>query len=157
MSDTMDIYAKQALEECNSDTHTVRRGGKCGRPFWNINSTQFTFVPQFSFPAIPCTKRYVYTATDSEGKTYTFEDSTTTAPLTPIWKDLAVGLVTLRVDAIHPSGKIYPTGLRSFYKMSPFPGRSALPPRARSYRECARLAFRYALQGCDRQETQDDS
>ena len=146
MSDTMDIYAKQALEECNSDTHTVRRGGKCGRPFWNINSTQFTFVPQFSFPAIPCTKRYVYTATDSEGKTYTFEDSTTTAPLTPIWKDLAVGLVTLRVDAIHPSGKIYPTGLRSFYKMSPFPGRSALPPRARSYRECARLAFRYVFE-----------
>ena len=39
MTDTMDIYAKRALEECNSATHTVRRGGKCGRPFWNINST----------------------------------------------------------------------------------------------------------------------
>ena len=139
MTDTMDIYAKQALEECTSDTHTVRRGGTSGRPFWNLNSSQFIYVPQFSFPAIPSARRYVYTATDSEGKTHTFEDPTPIAPLTPIWKDIATGLVTLRVDAIHASGKVYPTGVRSFYKMASFPGRSALP---------GLLIFSQAL-GCD--------
>ena len=140
----MDQFAKMALQEYNSDTKTVRRGGFGGRPFWNINSSQFTFVPQFEFSEIPGARAYLYTATDSKGKTHTFEADTPIAPLTPIWGDIAVGYVSLKVEAIHQRGdEKFLSGARTFWKSAPFPGRADLPPRARSYRDCALLAFRY--------------
>ena len=142
----MDQYAKLALEEYNSDTKTVRRGGKEGKPFWNINASQFMFVPQFSFPWISGAKRYIYTATDEKGGVYSFEADNPIAPLTPIWKDIPVGFVTLKVDAVHArDGKTYVAGMRTFYKTAPFPGREAYPPAARSYRDCALLAFRFVF------------
>ena len=142
----MDQYAKAALEEYNSADKTVRRAGTSGKPFWNINASQFMFVPQFSFPIIPGAEKYVYTATASDGNTYSFEDDTPIAALTPIWKDIPVGMVTLKVEALHArTGEIFPAGIRTFYKTAPFPGREALPPRARSYKECATLAFRYVF------------
>ncbi len=141
----MDPFAKQALEEYNSDTDTVRRGGLGGKPFWNINSSQFTFVPQFSFPVIPGAKSYRFTAKDEKENTYTFEADSPTASLAPIWKDIPSGMVTLTVEALHSRGAVYLAGARTFYKSAPFPGREALPPRARSYKECALAAFRYVF------------
>lgn len=142
----MDCYAIQALSEYNSEANVIRQGGKNGKPFWNINSSQFTFVPAFSFPRIPGGKEYIFTATDSAEKTHTFTAYSPTVPLTPIWKDLAVGLVELKVEAVHErTGRIYLAGARSFYKMAPFPGREALPPKACSYKECAQKAFRYVF------------
>ncbi len=142
----MDKYALQALEEYNSDTKTVRRAGKNGKPFWNINSSQFTFVPELFFPTIPGAKEYVFTATDSNGKTHSFTDKSPSAPLTPIWKDIAPGMVELKVEAIHGNnGKVYLAGARTFFKMSPFPGREDLPPKACSYKECALKAFKYVF------------
>ncbi len=142
----MDKYAKQALNEYNSDLTTVRHGGKNGKNFWNINSSQFMFVPSFQFPAIPAAKEYRFTATDSTGKTYSFTADIPTAPLTPIWKDIAVGMVELKVEAIHSiNNKTYLSGARTFYKAAPFPGRDALPPKACSYKECATKAFRYVF------------
>ncbi len=142
----MNTYAQQALEEYNSATLTVRRGGFAGKPFWNINASQFMFVPQFSFPAIPGAKKYIYTATDSAGQTHTFEANTPIAALDPIWKDISVGFVTLKVEAIHNrDGAIFLAGVRNFYKTAPFPGREALPPRARSYKDCALFAFRFVF------------
>ena len=139
----MDKYAKQALSEYNENT-VVRKGGM--RSFWNINSSQFMFVPSFIFPVIPGAKEYIFTASDSKGEVHTFTADSPTAPLTPIWKDIAVGLVELRVEAVHfRSNKKYLAGARTFYKIAPFPGRKALPPRACSYKECAVKAFRYVF------------
>jgi len=142
----MNHYAQLALEEYNSDTATVRRAGFNGKPFWNSNSSQFMYVPQFYFPSIPGAVRYIYTAADSKGNTVSFEADTPIAPLTPIWKDLAVGFVELKVEAVNiHGGKKYLAGARTFYKTAPFPGREALPEKACSYRECARRAFRFVF------------
>lgn len=138
----MDRFAELALLEYNGDTETVRRAGR-GKPFWNINSSQFMFVPQLEFPEIPGARAYLFTATDSLGGVHTFEADTPIAPLTPIWGEIPEGFVTLTVDALHLRGERIPAGLRTFWKSAPFPGRADLPPRARSYRECARMAFAY--------------
>lgn len=138
----MDKYAKQALDEYNSNTVT-----ECNKKrFWNINSSQFMFVPSFIFPAIPGAEEYVFTAVDSEGKTHCFTAEAPTTALTPIWKDIAVGIVELKVEAINNTRKTkYLAGARTFYKTAPFPGREALPPRACSYKECAVKALRYVF------------
>ena len=136
----MDQFARLALEEYNGDERTVRRAG-AGKPFWNINSSQFMFVPQLEFPEIPGARAYLYTATDADGAVHTFEADTPIAPLTPIWRDIPEGFVTLTVEALHIRGEKILAGARTFWKSAPFPGRADLPPRARSYRECARLAF----------------
>ena len=141
----MDIYAKQALEEYNG-SKMVRQGGVNGKGFWNINSTQFTFVPTFQFPTIPAAKEYIYSATDCNGTIHTFTAKKTTAPLTPIWKDIPTGMVELKVEALHPNNKTYLVGARTFFKCAPFPGRDVLPPKALSYKECAEKAFRYVFE-----------
>ena len=142
----MDQFARLALEEYNGDERTVRRAG-AGKPFWNINSSQFMFVPQLEFPEIPGARAYLYTATDAEGEVHTFEADTPIAPLTPIWRDIPEGFVTLTVEALHIRGEKILAGARTFWKSAPFPGRADLPPRARSYRECARLAFGFDFLG----------
>lgn len=142
----MDRYAIQALDEYNSGSNVIRQGGINGRPFWNVHASQFMYVPAFLFPVIPGAREYIYSAVDCNGNRHSFTSDIPTAPLTPIWKDLAVGLVELKVEAIHKNtGKVYLAGARTFYKMAPFPGREALPPRACSYRECAIKAFRFVL------------
>ena len=139
----MDQFAKMALEEYNGTERTVRRAGN-GKPFWNVNSSQFMFVPQLEFPEIPGARAYLFSATDSEGRLHTFEAASPIAPLTPIWSELPEGFVSLRVEAIHCRGdERILAGARTFWKSAPFPGRADLPPRARSYRECARMAFEY--------------
>ena len=142
----MDKFAKQALDEYNSATETVRRAGNNGKPFWNINASQFMYVPQFMMPAIPGAKEYIYTATDSKGGVYTFTAESPIEPLNEIWKDIAVGFVTLTVEAVNKNnGKKYLAGTRTFYKTQGFSGRDALPKRACSYKECATKAFRFVF------------
>lgn len=140
-------FKQMALDEYNSAEFTTRRAGINGKAFWNVNSSQFMFVPQLLFPEIPGAVKYVYTATDSTGESYSFEDETPIAPLTPIWSKLAVGFVTLTVEAIHKRiERRFLAGTRTFYKTAPFPGREALPPRACSYSECAKRAFEYVFE-----------
>ena len=59
--------AKLAFEECCCPETTVRFGVKRGNPFWNVESTQFMYVPAFHFTAIRCCDRYRYDATDETG------------------------------------------------------------------------------------------
>jgi hypothetical protein len=69
------------------------------------------------------------------------------ADLCPIWADIAVGFVTLTVEAQHRFlGRSFIAGTRTFYKTAPFPGREALPPKACSYKECAAAAFRFVFE-----------
>ena len=143
----MENFAARALEEYN--TLTVRPGGVNGSPFWNINSSQFTFAPAFCFNALPnnAAWEFLYTATDKNGEKHSFRDKKPTAALTPIWAEIPTGMVTLQVDALNrEGGVITPIGSRTFFKCSPFPGRENLPERARSYKDAALLAYKYVFE-----------
>ena len=141
----MDPYRQQALLEYNSEETAAHPGGVNGRPFWNINSSQFTFAPVLQFPWIPSCKKYRFTATDRNGATHTFDADTPLASLAPIWGEIPTGFVTLKVEGLGKNtGEVcHCAGTRTFFKCEPFPGRSALPPRARSYREAVLASFRY--------------
>lgn len=137
----------RALNEYN--TLSVHPGGDGGNPFWNMNATQFTFAPSFYFPCLPnfLAKEYLFTATDTNGKTYTFKADRPTAPLTPIWAKLPVGVITLKVEALgSDENSTYLMGARTFFKCTPFPGRENLPLRARSYKDAAELAFKFVFE-----------
>lgn len=146
-------YAKMALEEYNSEELTPHFGGKEGVPFWNVQSPQFIFVPSFLFPKIVGASKYLFTATDKNGKIHTFEADSPTAYLTPIWKNLPTGVVTLKVESLDMDGVLnadsgkpnYISGVRTFFKADPFPGRDNLPPRACTYRECATKALNFVF------------
>ena len=139
----MDLKAR-ALTEYN--TLTAHHGGAFGRPFWNANATQFTYVPAFHFPVSPMATEYLFTATDCEGNRHSFRDKKPTALLTPIWADIPSGMVTLTVEALSAEGKaLFLTGARTFYKCAPFPGRDAYQKPTQSYRACATKAMYYVL------------
>lgn len=140
----MDIYKEQAEREYNSEATAAHPGGVDGRPFWNLNSSQFIFAPSFQFPRIPYITKYTFTAEDKDGACHTFEADSPTASLAPIWGEIPAGIVTLKVEFVDRfTGKTLLAGARTFYKAHGFPGRSSLPKKARSYRESAIKAFRY--------------
>lgn len=141
----MDIYAKQALNEYNDEANAIRPGGN-GRNFWNLHSSQFIFSPSFYFPDMSGANKFEFIATDKNGNTHSFTAENSYANLAPIWKDIPTGMVELMVYATHRiTGNRYLAGARTFYKAPPFPGREALPPKARSYKETAIRAFEYAF------------
>jgi hypothetical protein len=140
----MNKYAEQALREYNNEDTAAHLGGVDNRPFWNGYSTQFTFVPAFHFPKILRAKNYLFTAEDKNGIKHSFTAARPTASLAPIWADIPVGIVHLKVESLNEQGEVeHIAGARSFYKSMPFPGREAYPPKARTYRECALMAYRY--------------
>ncbi len=143
----MKSYAQRALDEYNKIA--VHPGGVNGNPFWNMNSTQFTFVPSFYFPSLPneLASGFLFTATDEKGGVHTFKAEKATALLTPIWSEITTGLVTLKVEALDNKGNPkYLLGTRTFFKSSPFPGRENLPQKARSYKDAAYLALKYVFE-----------
>ena len=140
----MNNYREQALLEYNNPETAAHPGGVNGRPFWNINSSQFMFVPSFQFPWIPGSRGYRFTATDRNGKDHTFTAKEPTASLAPVWGEIPTGFVTLKVESLTQDENITRlAGTRTFFKLDPFPGRENLPKRARSYRESALAAYRF--------------
>ncbi len=136
--------AKLAFEECCCPDTTVRYGVKRGNPFWNVESTQFMYVPAFHFTAIRCCSRYRYDAADENGKVHSFEAEDCCALLTPIWREIPEGVVRLTVTALYPDGReIAIVGARTFFKLASFP--EVTPSAVCSYRECAEKAYKYAM------------
>jgi len=159
ISENLDLR-QMALDEYNSDVTTARHGlvlggafwntaspqhdGMKGRPFWNIHATQFMFNPSFEFTSIPWCRRFRFTASDCNKKVHTFEADSPMSLLTPIWGELPEGYVELKVEALEDDGTpISLVGARTFYRCAPWGGPDAYPPKARSYRECALMAYRY--------------
>ncbi len=143
----MDKYAEQALLEYNSEENTPHPGGVGGRPYWNTHATQFIFAPTIQFPRLHAARGYLYTAEDKNGKLHSFKDPSPAASLAPIWADIPEGFVHLTVEALNKQGQnMNVKTTRTIYKCAPFPGRDALPPRARSYREAALEGFRYVYE-----------
>ena len=140
----MSILAEKALKEYNSEVTTAHHGGVAGRPFWNVCSSQFMYNPCFQFAALPGCKRYLFTATDCNKKNHTFEADTPMSLLTPIWGDIPEGVVELKVEALNDMGEPKAlVGARTFYRSAPFAGPENYPPKARDYRDCALMAYRY--------------
>ena len=142
----MDQYAKQALQECNSAEATPHRGGVDGRPFWNVKSTQFMFAPYLQFPKGPAGCSYRFTVKDQNGAVHTLHSADSAVSLAPVWGAMPEGFVKLTAEAVDAAGSLQVVGEREIYKCAPFPGRKSYPPKARSYRECARKAFRFVFE-----------
>jgi hypothetical protein len=143
----MDQYAKQALSEYNSEECTPHPGGVGGRPFWNTHSSQFIFAPTLQFPRTASGHGYIFTAEDKNGALHSFHSETSITSLAPIWGELPTGFFRLRAEALNHAGqKMGIVNERVFFKGAPFPGRDALPPPAKSYRQCAKDAFRYVFE-----------
>lgn len=142
----MASYYEKAFAEYNSDTTTAHHGGVKGRSFWNMYSSQFIFNPAFLFPTIPGAFGYLFTATDCNGEKYTFKADSPTSLLTPIWADIPVGKVVLKVEALDKAGNPeHIAGVRTFFKAEGFKGRENYPERACSYKECALAAYKYVF------------
>ena len=141
----MESFAKRALDEYNGEI-ARHHGGIGGRPYWNVHATQFIYNPKLLFPITPEAKGYLYSATDKNGKVHSFTSERSSSLLTPIWKDIPTGMVTLKVESLDKEGKPkYLIGARTFFKCDPFPGRENLPPAACSYEECALKAYGYVF------------
>ena len=159
MSNSPDLK-QMALDEYGSDVTTAHHGfvtggtfwngnypdhnGQKSRPFWNVHATQFMFSPCFEFAAVPGCRKFRFTATDCLKNIHTFDADSPMSLLSPIWNDLPEGYVELKVEALEDDGTPWTlAGARTFYKCAPYGGPDAYPPKARSYRECALMAYRY--------------
>lgn len=136
--------AKLAAEQCSSESTTAHHGGGENRPFWNVEASQFMYVPAFQFHPLQKYKKYRYTATDEKGGVHTFEGETAHELLTPIWADLPEGPVELVCHGLDKDGnaKVL-VGARTFMRLSPFT--ADLPERKCSYTDAAKKAFDYAM------------
>lgn len=104
----------------------IRPGRPGKQPFWNENAKMFIYAPAFNFNnsswIITEAKYYRYTAFSfKDKKEYIFTAETPYEPLTPIWNELPVGEVYLKVEAVSLDEKDFVlAGSRLFHKAAPF-------------------------------------
>ncbi len=133
----------QALEESSTP---IRRGVPGQSPFWNVNATRFIYAPAFDFLTMQGAASYRFTATHlPSGKNSTFDAPNPWAPLSPLWKELPVGQILLKVEALDSDGKFLAlTGVKKFYRAATYAGPYHEP--VLDYRESARRALGYLFQ-----------
>lgn len=117
----------------------IRPGYESRNPFWNKFAQKFIYAPAFDFRKIDGATQYRFTvkpAAEGATESWAFTSDTPTAPLSPIWNDIAVGKVRLTVEALDNAGKVIGVaGEREFRRDYPFEG-PYLPAR-RDYRQAA--------------------
>lgn len=132
-----DKLNRQAAKEYLSP---VRRGGVEGRPYWNGLAKRFIYAPAFDFQRVEGAVKYRFVVTSDSGESWTFTAKTPDSSLAPIWNDIAVGQVNLKVEALDRTGKVSDVvGERSFVRDYPFEGPYA--GACRPYRESALLCL----------------
>ena len=100
--------------------------------FWNGCATRFIFAPAFGFKAVEGAEKYVYEVTDDWHRVQTFEATSPTASLKPIWDKLPVGYVTVVCRGIAADGTARgEAGRRTFWKKSAFD--DSYPPAERTF------------------------
>ncbi len=114
-------FHTQAAEE---SLLPVRPGVPGQAPFWNAHARRFIHAPSFDFPEIQNAAGYkIIAISDTDRGYHTFESDRPWALLTPIWKDLPVGLVHLKVEALDHNGQVLElAGERIFYRAAIFEG-----------------------------------
>ena len=139
-------------------------------PCWNGFCKKFIYAPVFDFAEIEGAVKYLYTVTpdiaetiaevrgddDSEEQaakkeaeavklaenSYTFTAATPHEALTPIWAEIPVGKVVLKVEALDKEGNVIGVaGERKFLRDFPF--EAPYPGNIRPYREAALMAMLY--------------
>ncbi|MBR4653295.1 MAG: acetylxylan esterase [Kiritimatiellae bacterium] len=118
----------------------VRPGGE-GRPFWNGHSVRFLYPPAFDFAAVPGAAKYRFDVTDGAGRRHSFEASSPTAALSPVWNALPVGYVEVSVAGVDAQGRVLgEAGRRRFWRGAGYsPG--SYRKRPWSYMECVRRYY----------------
>ena len=132
---------EKILESYNTP---IRPGYEGKNPYWNKFAKKFMYAPAFDFKAIDGAEVYRYTVKeaiqDSTARSWTFTAEAPNLALSPIWQDIAVGDVQLKVEAIDKEGHVLGlAGEREFYRDAPFS-----PPyhdAVRDYKESAILAM----------------
>lgn len=135
---------EQAVRECSSAQTTARHGGENGRPFWNVQASQFMYVPAFQFQPLSGCKKYRFSVKDENGKIRSFDADKPSALLTEIWKDIPEGVAELTVRTVNEdNSEGFLVGARTFFRLAPF---STDHPKAKySYKECASRAYDYIM------------
>lgn len=135
------ILQEKILEAYNIP---IRPGYEGRNPYWNKFAKKFMYAPAFDFNLIEGALAYRYTVKeavqDSTARSWTFTADAPNLALTPIWQDIAIGDVDLKVEALDKEGNVVAVaGERSFYRDTPFtpPYHSAV----RDYKESAMLAM----------------
>lgn len=111
-------FGKLALEEslipvCQGDNG----------PFWNGYSKRFIYPPAFDFNTIVGAAKYRFTAKSGSSDIFSFEATMPIVALSPIWKQLPVGSVSLKVEAVDKKGNVIgQAGVRDFIKSPAFNG-----------------------------------
>lgn len=137
---------------------------------WNVYSKKFIYAPVFDFPEVEGAVKYRFTVTpdiavaetaargddDSAEQAAVREDATValaaesysflaekpSASLAPIWADIPVGKVVLKVEGLDAKGNaVGLSGERKFLRDFPFEG--PYPTNIRPYREAALMAMLY--------------
>ncbi|MDP8218265.1 MAG: hypothetical protein P9M03_06025 [Candidatus Theseobacter exili] len=107
----------------------VRPGEPGKSPFWNGHARRFINVPSFDFQPVSEAVKYRFTAiSDANCKYYTFEADKPWALLSPIWKDLPIGIVYLKVEGLDENENILGVaGERQFYRAASYNGPYSKP------------------------------
>jgi len=118
----------------------VRPGVPGQTPFWNRYAMQFIHAPAFDFKELPGARSYRFRASAADGKTYSMTAPKPWAPLSPVWKDLPVGRVALKVEGLDEQGRVLGIpGEREFHRAAIFAGPYGQP--AMDYKSSARRAL----------------
>ena len=133
-------YYRQSIEE---SLIPIRPGIPDESPFWNKYAIRFINVPSFDFKPVEGAVNYRFTATsESDGMDYVFTAEQQWSLLLPIWKELPVGMVNLKVEGIDKTGKVIDvSGTHQFYRAAVFEGVYHTPER--DYRESAFMGLQW--------------
>ena len=132
---------RQALEEYNIP---VRPGYEGKNPYWNEFAEKFLYAPAFDFKPVVGTEYYLYTVTPKNNvdrKPWTMRAHAPNLSLAPIWEDIEVGNVKLKVEAMKGDEVVATVGEREFYRDAPF--KAPYHEAVRDYRDAALLALIY--------------
>ena len=81
----------------------VRPGYEGKNPYWNKFSKKFMYAPAFDFQAVDGAANYRYTITQNvkeNAKEWTFTADAPNLSLSPVWQQVEVGDVILKVEAL---------------------------------------------------------
>jgi len=112
-----------------------------GIPFWNQCAKQFIMPPAFEAQPLPKAAEYRFVLKNAQGELLAeFKAQSPQEPLTPVWADIPVGMVTLTIDALDQNGAILKNIFqREFYRAAWFKG--PYPAKSHDYREAAFRCF----------------